>query len=122
MPEALVFRCLEYLKQPLILFLELLRDLAVLGLERAQVVARSDFEVCDLLHAPLSLLEELPQVVLEHLDVVRLVLLYDALHADASAAVQAVGLTLVAWVERAHRVETPTKLDDWILTLKLYSH
>ena len=35
MPEALVFRCLEYLKQPLILFLELLRDLAVLGLERA---------------------------------------------------------------------------------------
>ena len=50
------------------------------------MVARSDFEVGDLLHAPLSLLEELPQVILKHLDVVRLVLLYDALHADASAA------------------------------------
>ena len=98
LPDTLVPSSLEYLEQPLILFLELPRDFGVLRLDRPEVIPPGDFEVGHLLDTPLPLLRELAQVVLEHLHVVRLVLLDNALHADTPPAGQAIGLTLVALV------------------------
>jgi hypothetical protein len=106
MSQTLILSSLEYFKQPLILFLEFLGDLAILGQHCAQVIAGGDLEIGDLLEAPLPLLKQVAQVVLEHLHVVRLVLLYDALHAYPPPTVQAVGLALVPRVQWAHRVET----------------
>ena len=109
MPQTLLLSSLEYFKQSLILFFKILGDLAVLRLEGTQMIASWDLEISHLLNAPLSLLKKLTKIVLEHLHVVRLVVFYDALHADPPPTVQTIGLALVPRVQRTHRIETPNK-------------